>query len=92
MDETYEQVIDGQAYAIRTYANHRGFHRLQVAPSVQVRLLQNKLIFTVAPFANYYGLAWQFLHAQAFQPGCPRQFHGHVQRLAVLRRGDHAQQ
>ena len=54
MDETFEQVIDGQAYEIRTYANHRGFHRLQVAPSVQVRLLNNSLIFTVAPFANYY--------------------------------------
>ena len=54
MEETLEQLIEGQSYAIRTYANHRGFHRLQVAPSVQVRLLQNKLIFTVAPFANYY--------------------------------------
>lgn len=54
MDETFEQLIDGQSYAVRTYANHRGFHRLQVAPSVQVRLLNNSLIFTVAPFANYY--------------------------------------
>jgi len=69
MDETYEQVIDGQSYAIRTYANHRGFHRLQVAPSVQVRLLQNKLIFTVAPFANYYvSLGNSYTHKH-FNPG-----------------------
>ena len=69
MDETYEQLIDGQAYAIRTYANHRGFHRLQVAPSVQVRLLQNKLIFTVAPFANYYvSLGNSYTHKH-FNPG-----------------------
>ena len=69
MDETYEQLIDGQSYAIRTYANHRGFHRLQVAPSVQVRLLQNKLIFTVAPFANYYvSLGNSYTHKH-FNPG-----------------------
>ena len=69
MEETYEQLIDGQAYAIRTYANHRGFHRLQVAPSVQVRLLQNKLIFTVAPFANYYvSLGNSYTHKH-FNPG-----------------------
>ena len=68
MDETFEQLIDGQAYAIRTYANHRGFH-LQVAPSVQVRLLQNKLIFTVAPFANYYvSLGNSYTHKH-FNPG-----------------------
>ena len=69
MDETFEQLIDGQSYAIRTYANHRGFHRLQVAPSVQVRLLQNKLIFTVAPFANYYvSLGNSYTHKH-FNPG-----------------------
>ena len=69
MDETYEQLIDGQSYAIRTYANHRGFHRLQVAPSVQVRLLQNKLIFTIAPFANYYvSLGNSYTHKH-FNPG-----------------------
>ena len=65
MDETYELSTLSDSglstlseavspMVVRTYANHRGFHRLQVAPSVQVRLLQNKLIFTVAPFANYY--------------------------------------
>ena len=69
MDETYEQLIDGQAYAIRTYANHRGFHRLQVAPSVQVRLLQNKLIFTVAPFANYYVSIGNSYTHKHFNPG-----------------------
>ncbi len=69
MDETYEQLIDGQAYAIRTYANHRGFHRLQVAPSVQIRVLNNSLIFTVAPFANYYvSLGNSYTHKH-FNPG-----------------------
>ena len=76
MDETYEQLIDGQSYAIRTYANHRGFHRLQVAPSVQVRLLQNKLIFTVAPFANYYvSLGNSYTHKH-FNPGVRASFMG----------------
>ncbi len=90
MDETYEQLItgspktnlsngvsiDGQSYAIRTYANHRGFHRLQVAPSVQVRLLQNKLIFTVAPFANYYvSLGNSYTHKH-FNPGIRASFMG----------------
>ena len=76
MDETYEQLINGQAYAIRTYANHRGFHRLQVAPSVQVRLLQNKLIFTVAPFANYYvSLGNSYTHKH-FNPGVRASFMG----------------
>ena len=69
MDETYEQLIDGQSYAVRTYANHRGFHRLQVAPSVQVRLLNNSLTFTVAPFANYYvSLGNSYTHKH-FNPG-----------------------
>ena len=69
MDETFEQLIDGQSYAVRTYANHRGFHRLQVAPSVQVRLLNNSLIFTVAPFANYYvSLGNSYTHKH-FNPG-----------------------
>ena len=54
---------------IRTSANQRGFHRLQVSPSVQVRLLKNQLTFTVAPFANYYvslGNAYTHRH---FNPG-----------------------
>lgn len=69
MDETFEQLIDGQSYAVRTYANHRGFHRLQVAPSVQVRVQQNHLIFTVAPFANYYvSLGNSYTHKH-FNPG-----------------------
>lgn len=69
MDETFEQLIDGQSYAVRTYANHRGFHRLQVAPSVQVRLLNNGLIFTIAPFANYYvSLGNSYTHKH-FNPG-----------------------
>ena len=69
MDETFEQLIDGQSYAVRTYANHRGFHRLQVVPSVQVRVLNNSLIFTVAPFANYYvSLGNSYTHKH-FNPG-----------------------
>lgn len=69
MDETFEQLIDGQSYAVRTYANHRGFHRLQVAPSVQVRVLNNSLIFTIAPFANYYvSLGNSYTHKH-FNPG-----------------------
>ena len=69
MDETFELLIDGQSYAVRTYANHRGFHRLQVAPSVQVRVLNNSLIFTVAPFANYYvSLGNSYTHKH-FNPG-----------------------
>lgn len=76
MEETYEQLIDGQSYAIRTFANHRGFHRLQVAPSVQVRLLQNKLIFTVAPFGNYYvSLGNSYTHKH-FNPGVRASFMG----------------
>jgi len=76
MDETFEQLIDGQSYVVRTYANHRGFHRLQVAPSVQVRLLQNKLIFTVAPFANYYvSLGNSYTHKH-FNPGFRASFMG----------------
>ncbi len=69
MEESYEQIIDGTPMVVRTYANHRGFHRLQVAPSVQVRLLQNHLIFTVAPFANYYvSLGNTYTHKH-FNPG-----------------------
>lgn len=69
MDETFEQLIDGQSYAVRTYANHRGFHRLQVAPSVQVRVLNNSLIFTVTPFVNYYvSLGNSYTHKH-FNPG-----------------------
>ena len=76
MDETYEQLIDGQSYAVRTYANHRGFHRLQVAPSVQVRVLNNSLIFTVAPFANYYvSLGNSYTHKH-FNPGVRASFMG----------------
>ena len=53
MEETYEEIIDGSAYAIRTYDNQRGFHKLNVSPSVQVKLLDNKLMFNVTPFVKY---------------------------------------
>ena len=69
MDESYEEQVEGTPMVIRTYANQRGFHRLRVTPSLQVRLLQNRLMFTVAPFANYYvslGNAYTHTH---FNPG-----------------------
>ena len=53
MEETYEEIIDGYAYAIRTYDNQRGFHKLNVSPSLQVKLLDNKLMFNVTPFVKY---------------------------------------
>ena len=80
MDETYELSTLSDSglstlseavspMVVRTYANHRGFHRLQVAPSVQVRVLNNSLIFTVAPFANYYvSLGNSYTHKH-FNPG-----------------------
>ncbi len=53
MEETYEEIIDGSAYAIRTYDNQRGFHKLNVSSSLQVKLLDNKLMFNVTPFVKY---------------------------------------
>ena len=53
MEETYEEIIDGSAYAIRTYDNQRGYHKLNVSPSLQVKLLDNKLMFNVTPFVKY---------------------------------------
>ena len=89
MDETYELSTLSRSdlglstlseavspMAVRTYANHRGFHRLQVAPSVQVRVLNNSLIFTVAPFANYYvSLGNSYTHKH-FNPGVRASFMG----------------
>ena len=69
MDESCEQLIDNTPMVVRTYANQRGFHRLRVSPSVQVRLLQNRLMFTLAPFANYYvSLGNTYTHTH-FNPG-----------------------
>ena len=53
MEETFEEIIDGSPYAIRTYDNQRGYHKLNVSPSVQVKLLDNKLMFNVTPFVKY---------------------------------------
>ena len=53
MEETFEEIIDGSPYAIRMYANQRGYHKLHVSPSVQVKLLDNKLMFNVTPFVKY---------------------------------------
>ena len=53
MEETFEEIIDGVPYAIRMYDNQRGYHKLQVTPSVQVMLLDNKLMFNVTPFVKY---------------------------------------
>ena len=69
MEESFEQLIDGASMVIRSYDNQRGFHRLQVAPSMQVRVLQNRLIFTAAPFVNYYvSLGNTYTHTH-FNPG-----------------------
>ena len=53
MEETFEKIIDGSPYAIRMYDNQRGYHKLNVSPSVQVKLLDNKLMFNVTPFVKY---------------------------------------
>ena len=53
MEETFEEILDGVPYAIRMYDNQRGYHKLQVTPSVQVKLLDNKLMFNVTPFVKY---------------------------------------
>ena len=53
MEETFVEIIDGSPYAIRMYDNQRGYHKLNVSPSVQVKLLDNKLMFNVTPFVKY---------------------------------------
>ena len=53
MEETFEEIIDGSPYAIRMYDNQRGYHKLNVSPSLQVKLLDNKLMFNVTPFVKY---------------------------------------
>lgn len=53
MEETFEEFIDGSPYAIRMYDNQRGYHKLNVSPSVQVKLLDNKLMFNITPFVKY---------------------------------------
>ncbi|MDY6380234.1 MAG: TonB-dependent receptor [Bacteroidales bacterium] len=53
MEETFEEIIDGSPYAIRMYDNQRGYHKLNVSPSVQVKLLDNRLMFNVSPFVKY---------------------------------------
>lgn len=53
MEETFEEIIDGSPYAIRMYDNQRGYHKVHVSPSVQVKLLDNKLMFNVTPFVKY---------------------------------------
>ena len=53
MEVTFEEIIDGSPYAIRMYDNQRSYHKLNVSPSVQVKLLDNKLMFNVTPFVKY---------------------------------------
>ena len=53
MEETFEEIIDGLPYAIRMYDNQRGYHKLNVSPSLQVKLLDNRLMFNVSPFVKY---------------------------------------
>lgn len=69
MEESFVEIIDGQQMIIRTYNNQRGFHRLTVSPSIQVKLLDGKIMFTVAPFINYYvSLGNNYSHSY-FNPG-----------------------
>lgn len=69
MEESFVEIIDGQQMIIRTYNNQRGFHRLTVSPSIQVKLLDGKIMFTVAPFFNYYvSLGNNYSHSY-FNPG-----------------------
>lgn len=69
MEDSFEDIIDGQPMIIRTYNNQRGFHRLTVSPSIQVKLLDGKIMFTVAPFFNYYvSLGNNYSHSY-FNPG-----------------------
>ncbi len=53
MEEIFEEIIDGSPYAIRTYDNQRGYHKVNISPSLQVKLLDNKLMFNVTPFVKY---------------------------------------
>ena len=53
MEETFEEIIDGSPYAIRMYDNQRGYHKVNISPSLQVKLLDNKLMFNVTPFVKY---------------------------------------
>ena len=53
MEETFEEIIDGSAYAIRMYDNQRGYHKVNISPSLQVKLLDNRLMFNVTPFVKY---------------------------------------
>lgn len=53
MEETFEEMIDGSPYAICMYDNQRGYHKLNVSPSVQVKLLDNELMFNITPFVKY---------------------------------------
>lgn len=69
MEDSFEDIIDGQPMIIRTYNNQRGFHRLTVSPSIQVKLLDGKIMFTVAPFIKYYvSLGNNYSHSY-FNPG-----------------------
>ncbi len=69
MASEYEEYGDVTQMVVRTDANQRGFHRLKVSPSIQLKLLKNRLMFTVAPFANYYvSLGNNYTH-KYFNPG-----------------------
>ena len=67
--DDYAGYPDAGQMVVRTDANQRGFHRLKVSPSVQVKLLQNKLMFTIAPFANYYVSQGNNYTHRYFNPG-----------------------
>ena len=65
MEESY---IENEM-VVRSQANQRGFHRLQVTPTIQVRLLSNQLIMSATPFMNYYVSAGNNYEHRYFNPG-----------------------
>lgn len=69
MEDSFEELVNGNPMVIRTDNNQRGFHRLKVNPSVQVKLLDGNLVFTVAPFANYYVSLGNNYEHRYFNPG-----------------------
>lgn len=69
MDETHEETLASLPVLVRTYANQRGFHRLQISPSLRLKLLDNKLVFNIIPFFNYYASLGNCYTHTHFNPG-----------------------
>lgn len=69
MEDNYEELVDGKPMIMRTDSNQRGFHRVKVTPSIQVKLLDGKIMFTVSPFINYYVSLGNSYRHTLFNPG-----------------------